>query len=145
MRVTSECVLVRDGEGWTAVFPEFGDVATSGSTRTEALRNAQEVLELEAYDLLEEGAQHRARHVAEVVVLTAEVTKEDAERSRYVTKSQAAERIGVTPARVTALVKSGQLRTKAFDGRELVSLESVAEYTASPRHAGRPRGKLMSA
>lgn len=139
MRVTGECVLIKDDDGWTAEFPQFGGVSTSGRTRDEALRNAQEVLDLEAIDALEEGKAPRMRHVAEVVVMTAEATHEDVERARYVTKSQAAERLGVSRPRVTALVSSGILEVKGFDGAELVSLESLARYIDTPRKAGRPR------
>ena len=140
MRVSGECVLVKDEDGWTAEFPQFGGVATSGRTREEALRNAQEVLELEAGALVGEGRRApRMAHVAEVAVLTVEVSAEDAERMRYVTKAEAAERLDVTKPRVSALVASGQLATKEFDGRELVSLESIAKYAAGPRKGGRPR------
>lgn len=138
MQLTAECVLVRDDDGWTAEFPAFG-TATSGRTRDEALKGAREILELEAFDLMEAGSKApRLRHVAEVAVLTVDVTEEDAERSRYVTKSQAAERLDVSRPRVTALVASGRLAVKKFDGQELVSLESIAGYAASPREAGRP-------
>lgn len=139
MLLTAECVLVRDENSWVAEFPQFNFTSTSGRTREEAIANAREALELEAFDILGEGGRApRARHVAEVHVLTVDVTEEDAERSRYVTKAQAAERLGVSRPRVTALVASGRLSVKAFGGQELVSLESIAGYASSPREAGRP-------
>lgn len=140
MRLSGECVLTKDEEGrWTASLPQFGGVATSARTREEALRGARELLELEAFDLIEEGrAAPRARHVAEVSLITVDVDALDAERSRYVTKAQAAERLGVSRPRVSALVASGQLDVREFGGRELVSLESVGRYRESPRLAGRP-------
>lgn len=138
MQLTAECVLVHDDDGWTAEFPALG-MATSGRTRDEALKGAREILELEAFGLMEVGSKApRMRHVAEVAVLSVDVTEKDAERSRYVTKAQAAERLDVSRPRVTALVASGRLSVKKFDGRELVSLESIAEYSASSREAGRP-------
>lgn len=129
MRLTAECVLVHDDDGWTAELPALG-AATSGRTRGEALKGAREILELEALGLMEVGSKApRMRHVAEVAVLSVDVTEEDAERSRYVTKAQAAEEAGrATPP---------HHRARRF-GQELVSLESIAEYTASPREAGRP-------
>lgn len=54
-------------------------------------------------------------------------------------KARAAELLGVSAARVSALVSSGRFETCVVDGRELVSVESVARYAASPRKAGRPR------
>lgn len=139
MRLSGECVLVRDEDGWTAEFPQFG-IATSGRTRDEAISNAQEALELEAGDILADGARApRMRHVSEVVVLTADVSDEDALEMRCVTKAEAAERLDVTRPRVTALVKSGVLDTETVKGREMVTLESLDRYAATPRKAGRPK------
>lgn len=140
MQLTAECVLVHDVDGWTAEFPAFG-AATSGRTRDEALKRAREILEIEAYDLMEAGSKApKLRHLAEVAVLTVDVTEEDAERSRYVSKAQAAERLDISRPRVTALAASGRLAVKKFDGQEFVSIESISEYVASPRVPGRPVG-----
>lgn len=140
MKLTAECVLTRDEDGrWTAEFPQYGGVATSGKSREDAIKAAREVLELEAIDVITEGRRPpKCAHVAEVTVLTVDVTPEDAERAHYITKAQAAERLGVSRPRVSALVASGVLETRVFDGRELVSLESVSRYSASPRVSGRP-------
>lgn len=141
MRLTAECVFIRDEDGWTAEFPAFG-IATSGRTRDEALKGAREILELEAFDLLESGAPApRLRHVAEVGV---DVTEEDAEKARFVTKAQAAERLDVSKPRVTALIASGRLEVRQFGSQELVSLASIAEYAATPRAAGRPAATLIA-
>lgn len=127
MKLAAECVLAKDADGWTAVFPQFSGVATSGKTRDEAVRAARDVLALEAADLVREGrAAPKVKHVAEVALLEIEVNKQDAERMEYVSTSEAAARLGATEAIVAALVESGQLATKEFDGQKLVSLESVA-------------------
>lgn len=144
MKLMGECVLVRDADGWTATFPQFNDVATSGRTREEAIRNAREVLELEAIDLMEDNARApRLAHVAEVVLLDVDVSKDDAERAHYITKAQAAERLEVSKPRVSALIASGQLEVKRFDNKELVSIASVSEYEATPRKSGRPQKIAM--
>ncbi|MDY2776885.1 MAG: excisionase family DNA-binding protein [Collinsella sp.] len=138
MQLTAECVLIHDDCAWTAEFPALG-LATSGRTRDAALKAAREILELEAFDLIEEGGvAPRCRHVAEIAIISVDVTKEDAERARYVTKSEAAERLGVSRPRITALVAAGKLAIKKFGTQELVSLDSIAEYSSSPREAGRP-------
>lgn len=145
MVLSGECVLVRDGDGWTAEFPQYNFASTSGRTREEALRRAREVLELEAADLLDDGLRApRARHVAEVVLVTVDVTSEDSERMKYVTKAQAADRLEVSRPRVTALVRSGQLDTRDFGGHELVSIESMNRYLESPRMPGRPSKRELA-
>ena len=102
-------------------------------------------MELEAFDLLESGARApRLRHVAEVGVISVDVTAEDAERAHFVTKAQAAERLDVSKPRVTALIASGRLEVRQFGSQELVSLASIAEYAATPRAAGRPAATLIA-
>lgn len=144
MKLTAECVLTRDEDGrWTAELPQYGGAATSGRTREEALATAREVLELGAVDMLADGRRAPGcAHVAEVAVLTVEVSPADAERAHYVTKAQAAERLGVSRPRVSALVASGVLETGEFDGRELVLLESVSHGRVGLR---RPMLKMYEA
>lgn len=127
MKLAAECVLTKDADGWTAVFPQFGGVATSGKTRDEAVRAARDVLALETADLVRERRPApKVQHVAEVALLEIEVSAQDAERMEYVSTSEAVARLGATKAEVAALVESGQLATKEFDGQELVALESIA-------------------
>lgn len=136
MLLSAECVLTRDGDSWVAEFPQFGGVATSGKTRTDALKAAREVLTLEAVDLMTDGTSApRQAHVAEVHV----VSDDDAEAARCVTLTGAAERIGVSRPRVTALVKSGALDVRLVNGKRMVTIESVNRLLASDRKPGRPR------
>lgn len=140
MLLSAECVLTRDGDSWVAEFPQFGGVATSGKTRTDALKAAREVLTLEAVDLMTDGAfAPRQAHVAEVHVVSVDVSDDDAEAARCVTLTGAAERIGVSSPRVTALVKSGALDVRLVNGRRMVTIESVNRLLASDRKPGRPR------
>ncbi len=140
MKLTGECVLVKDGDVWTATFPQFGFAATSGKTRAEAIGNAQEVLELEASDLMDDGARApRMTHVAEVVVLTADVSEDESRAMSCLTQAQAADELGVSRPRVSALVSSGKLDVEEVGGRKMVTIESLNRYRAEPRVPGRPK------
>ena len=55
------------------------------------------------------------------------------------TQREAAGLLGVSPSRVSVLVSSGRLTSRRFEGRNLVSVQSVNAYLASPRKSGRPR------
>ena len=56
------------------------------------------------------------------------------------TVTQAAERLGVTPARVGHYIKAGQLRAERFGGRQwLLRTNDVDDFAKHPRAAGRPR------
>lgn len=145
MKLMSECVLIKEDDCWTALFPQFDDMATSGKTREEAIRNARELLEIEAADYLDENKRPpRMQHIAEVAIIEVDVTREDSEQMKCVTKAQAAEELEVSRPRITALISSGILETKSFSGKEFVSLESVNQYRNSQRTAGRPK-KILNA
>lgn len=81
----------------------------------------------------------RQAHVAEVHVVSVDVSDGDAEAVRCVTLTGAAERIGVSRPRVTALVKSGTLDVRLVNGKRMVTIESVNRLLASDRKPGRPR------
>lgn len=81
----------------------------------------------------------------EVVLLSVDVSAEDAERSKYETKAQVADHLDVSRPRVTALIEAGVLETKEFDGRELVSIASAERYRTSPRKAGGPMERKLIA
>ena len=76
--------------------------------------------------------------VTELAPVTVVVTPETVEESHYETQAACAELLGVTRARVNALVASGQLESKVFGGRRKVSIESMERWKATERKAGRP-------
>lgn len=63
--------------------------------------------------------------------------------SETMTTTEAAERLGVTPARVRQMVLSGQLPAEKF-GRDLVIKASDLELVKN-RPMGRPPGKVEAA
>lgn len=126
MKFASECILIKEKDGWTAILPQFNGAATSGGSREEAIGNAKEVLEIEAGDLVREGKPTPPmRHLAEVAVIEVEVSPEDAERMEYVAKTEAAERLGIPTAELSGLISNGKLTTKVFGNDELASIESI--------------------
>lgn len=140
MLLSAECVLTRDGDSWVAEFPQFGGVATHGKTRAEALRAAREVLALEAVDLMDEGEPApRTAHVAEVHIVSVDVSDEEAEAAHCITLTQAASELGLSKSRVTAFVKSGALDVRLVANKRMVTIESVNRLLASDRRPGRPK------
>lgn len=141
-RYSYDCVIERDYEDgvYLVHFPQIPGAYTHGDTREEAMRNAREVLELclcECAEGLERAPEYERS--AEVVNVSVVITAEDVEEMKCLTLSQAADDLGVSPSRVTALVKSGALDVRTVRGRRMVTIESVNRYKASPRKAGRPR------
>lgn len=141
-RFTYDCVIMKDDDAWCVSFPQIPEAYTDGKTREEAIANAAEVLELAMGGYIEDGETPPAyERVVEVATVSVEVSDEDIDRMHYETQSQAAEYLGVTLSRISALIDSGRLESKIFDGRRMVSIASVVEYDASPRSAGRPAKK----
>lgn len=55
------------------------------------------------------------------------------------TAAEAAQELGVTPARVSQLIADDRLDARRVGSMTLVSEASVAAYAATPRVSGRPR------
>ena len=139
MEYTYRCVLTHESDGWIASFPQLGGYSTSGDTREEALLEAHGLLTALLCDYAERGEEPpEPGDVTELAPVTVEVTPETVEESHYETQAACAELLGVTRARVNALVSSGQLESKVFNGRRKVSIESMNRWKSSARKAGRP-------
>ena len=142
MEYTYRCVLTHESDGWVASFPQLGGYSTGGDTREEALRQAADLLTLLLCDYVERGEElPEPGDVTELAPVTVSITPEVVEETHYETQTAAAELLGVTRARVNALVASGQLESMVFGGRRKVSIESVNRYAESERKAGRPRSR----
>lgn len=146
MRYTYECVIERDGDGWSARFPQLGAATTCGDTFEEAVSEAGDLLTLLLSDYADEGKEPpRAVDVARVVSVSVELTDAAVEESHYMTQSDAAEYLGVSRARVSALVRGGVLESRWFEGVRKVLIDSVNRYGDSPRKAGRPAREAATA
>lgn len=133
MRYTYECVVERDGDGWSARFPQLGSATTCGDTVEEAVSEAGDLLTLLLSNYADEGKEPpRAADVARVVSVSVELTDAAVEETRYMTQSDAAEYLGVSRARVSALVREGVLDSKWFEGVRKVLIDSVRRYGDSP-------------
>ncbi len=138
-RYTYDCVIIREDDGWVVNFPQIPEAYTDGDTREEAMRNAVEVLTLSVGSRELDGkAMPEYKRSAEVVSVTVEITDEIKDELGYMTVAMAADDLNVTPSRVHALIRSGKLDAKWFDGVRKVSIDSVNAYRMTPRKAGRP-------
>lgn len=139
MEYTYRCVLTHEDDGWVASFPQLGGYSTGGNTREEALHEASDLLTALLCDYTERGEEPpEPGDVTELAPVTVVVTPETVEEAHYETQAACAELLGVTRARVNALVASGQLESKVFGGRRKVSIESMERWKATERKAGRP-------
>lgn len=137
MKRTYTCVLAHDSDGWLASFLQLGGYSTGGDTRDEVLREAHDLLVTLLCDYAERGEEPpEPADAAELVPVAVDVTSETVEESHYETLSACAEPLGVPCVDAKALVESGQLGSKVFDGHRKVSLESMERWRAVLRKAG---------
>lgn len=139
-RYTYRCVLTHESDGWIASFPQLGGCATSGDTREEAIREAHDLLTLLLCGLIEDGEElPEAGAVWEIVPVTVDITPEVIEETHYETWEACADLLDISMTTLDALVASGCLESKVFNGRRKVSIESMNRYQESERKAGRPK------
>ena len=139
MRYTYKVVIERDGDGWSAKIPQLGDFMTCADTREEVVSMAAELMQPEIASAVLDGEKlPKTEHVAGVVTLSVDMTQEDVDEVKCMIQKDAQEYLGLSPSRVSALVKNGTFQSRVFGRRNMVLIESVNEYRNRPRKAGRP-------
>lgn len=133
-------LVVEDEGGYTVIVPQF-DVAASGDSIAEACTEASGCLQLLVAEYVARGdaLPESVFSDSPQVILTGIVTSEFVAETECLTVTEAAEYLGVTKGRISQLVKSGQLDTKEFHGRPMVTIESLNHRRKDQPGAGRPR------
>lgn len=124
-------------------------LSTFGVDFKDAAESAFDILEMKVQDALmhkyklpEAVFAEQAPEGAQLLAVAIDTSLDDVKR---VTASEAARRLGVSPARVSQLIKSGRLESFKDAGTVWVTVDSVnARLSDSPR-AGRPAKVLATA
>ncbi|MCL2654376.1 MAG: type II toxin-antitoxin system HicB family antitoxin [Coriobacteriia bacterium] len=141
-----------DDGGYTVELPDWGS-ATEGENLEEAVRMGIDLLEVEVTTALVDDRElphpvfgHELKKNEERLLLTIKTSREEAEKIwPWITTGEAAEILGVTPARVRNLVLSGALQAEK-NGRDLwVSRADVRARMKSSPQPGRPRKEAVAA
>jgi predicted RNase H-like HicB family nuclease len=134
---------VFESEGWFIACPFDMSGATQGKTMEET--------SLMAADWLRTDIEHRLMHGVDIPTATFGNTPEeggvimvvsvDVELGRVprVSASEAARILGVSPARVTHMIRDGLLEAFRDGHRTYVTRSSLEARLAAPRSSGRPR------
>ena len=141
MVVSYECVIELCDGRWVASFPQVDGLEVWGHTREEAVEAAAEALKGAACRSVNEGGVlPQPMHVAEVAVVSVQVTSDDVALSRCMSMADAARILGVGQPRISRLVSKGVLEVIEAGGRRAVTIASVERYASERRGPGRPRG-----
>lgn len=145
MYVYEACVFKDEDGVLCANFPDFKGCITDGRTMEELVGNVKEALELEICYHLDKGLPlpkptfHDPDDPGSYIVMSVMVDQQMVEMSKCLTVGQAADSLGVSKARVSQLLNTGQLQCVYFGNERLVTISSVNERLANPRSSGRPK------
>ena len=135
-------------DGWFIVTPFDMEGATSGHDKKEAVAMA--------VDWLKTDMEHRAmhdiplpnatfdntlQHGGERLIVAVEAGKDTVPRTL---PSEAARRLGVSPGRVSHMMRDGVLETFEDAGKTWVTQYSVDARLVDPPKAGRPKRKTTT-
>jgi predicted RNase H-like HicB family nuclease len=140
---------IAESDGWFVAMPFDLDGATQGKTIAE--------VSLMAADWLRADIEHRLIHGLDVPVATfgnepieggaRTIVSVDAGLNtvRTVSASEAARMLGVSPSRVTHMIRDGLLEAFKDGHKTFVTVDSINARLAEPHSAGRPRKELRIA
>ena len=137
-----------DGGYWAEV-PDLPGCFGAGDTFAACVASVSNGVETHIAAMIEDGKSipETSRITAEdgdVVYVYADLaTVELTEPS--VTASEAARKLGVTPGRISQLLKAGKLEGRRMTNTTLVTIASLERYASSPRKAGRPQRETAMA
>lgn len=137
---------VFEDEGMFTAIPYDLPFGTSGKDYTEVCEYAADILQtcMEHRDMYDEGFPeptfgNTPRHESgQNIIIAVKAGKDTVER---VTAAEAARRLGVTPGRVSQMVKAAVLESFELDGRTWITEDSINARLAEKPKAGRPRKK----
>ena len=144
MKYVYEAIIEPSGKWLEARFPDLG-IITQGEDMQDAAFMAQDLLENHIVMALQKGRTlpaptfgnecSDAGYRLGIVVDCDASTPQDETMS----VSEAADVLGVTPARIRAMIASGILRSQKIGLVHMVDAQSVIDRFNEPVHAGRPK------
>lgn len=137
--------VVREDEedgGYWAEFPDLPGCYGQGDDFVDCVRSASDAVETHVAALIADGRDVPSPtrvHAddGEVVYVYADPETVDLGEPS-ISAREAADRLGVTPGRVSQLIAAGKLKAYRTPHYTMVTVASVEAYGASPRRAGRP-------
>ncbi|WP_172135538.1 type II toxin-antitoxin system HicB family antitoxin [Adlercreutzia sp. ZJ473] len=144
-----EAVVTPWSGGWEAEFPDLG-ICTQGADLFDAAFMAQDLLALWISQALREGRalpeprmDHEAPEGGRVIAVAVECSADEPDVPTM-TVQEAADALGISTARIHALIRDGILGAEKVGSARLVSTSDVMDYFNSPRSAGRPKKAALA-
>ena len=141
MTYTYEADIEQSEGGWLVTVRAFPGCFGGGRSVGKACENAAQALRLFIAEYIGSGRKlpRSTFRNPPRVVLCVEVDAGFVDASRCMGTKQAAEELGVTPGRVSQLVRSGLLEAVEVDGRRMVTIASVNARKDNPPAPHRPK------
>jgi predicted RNase H-like HicB family nuclease len=145
MRYIYEIRIVEDDGSYSMEVPDLPGCLAWGDSVAEVLESAPDALETHVGAYLADGEPvpsatfgHGVGDGEVLAVVSFDATPASV-GAPCVMASTAAARLGVSPARVSHLLRDGVLDGYRSGRETLVTLASIERYEATPRRPGRPR------
>ena len=150
MKYVFSAVVRKDEDGgYWAEIPALPGCFGQGDTFVDTIASISDGLETHLAAMIEEGMEIPPSSKAEAEdgeVVWVYANPETVELSGPVmTAAEAARVLGVTPARVSQLIRAGKLKAHRKGSMTLVEVDSVEKYAGTPRRAGRPSREVLEA
>lgn len=150
MKYIYEAIVIPEGSGYEARFPDLG-IVTQGNDMQDVAFMAQDLLEnyivislQKGVELPEPSFEHECNGDEYRMAIVVECSK-DTPQVETMTVNEAADVLDVTPTRIRAMIRDGILKSKKVGLIHMVDAQSVMDRFNQPVHAGRPKQEKASA
>lgn len=145
-----EAVVEPDEMGFSATFPDIPGCTTQGDDMQDVCEMASDALSMTLSVMVEDGqplpdpTYGRDSSGSRRIIAFAVNLEDEGCMSERVTVSEAADMLSVTPQRIQALIKSGDLESCKIGTSRMIDQQSVLDYRARRSGAGRPKKLAMA-
>ncbi|MDR2106212.1 MAG: type II toxin-antitoxin system HicB family antitoxin [Coriobacteriales bacterium] len=150
MRYVYEALVSKDEDSYLLEVPDLPGCFTWADSIEDVVRKAPDALETHVGSYLAAAEPvppatfgHEAGPSETLIVVAFDATAASV-GAPCVMASTAAQRLGVTPARISHLLRDGKLEGYRTGRETMITVASIERYERTPRKSGRPR-KVVTA
>jgi predicted RNase H-like HicB family nuclease len=150
MRYSFEAVLSPEGEFYNVSFPDIPECNTYGEGIKDAMEMAADALEtmlLAKNDLSKPipTPTFGSKVPSGGFIAIVSVEPNPAHEPDFVTTKEAGDILGVSDARIRAMIRDGIIPSVKKDAGHLIPIDALKRRLSLPRKAGRPKKELQTA
>jgi len=140
-----EAIIRKEEDGYSVEFPDIAGCTTQGENLEEAYLMGYDALGLMLQESVESGqslpeASFKGKCTDDGFVAIFAVDMDAIDfTERYVTVKEASDMLGVSHARIQALIRTGDIQSEKVGTARFIDQRSVMDYRDRRKGAGRPK------